>query len=95
VVVMVMMVAAAAAAAAAAVVVVNFGAVVRSYTPCCGTAITHCAYVVCYFRDVLNPFIYFIIAMYVSQKKQDTKLLPITSPNVNRFSNFFHWQTHW
>jgi len=31
----------------------------------------------------------------VSQKKQDTKLLPITSPNVNRFSRFFHWQTHW
>jgi len=31
----------------------------------------------------------------VSQKKQDTKLLPITSPNVNRFSKFFHWQTHW
>jgi len=29
------------------------------------------------------------------QKKQDTKLLPITSPNVNRFSKFFHWQTHW
>jgi len=28
-------------------------------------------------------------------KKQDTKLLPITSPNVNRFSKFFHWQTHW
>ena len=27
----------------------------------------------------------------VSQKKQDTKLLPITSPNVNRFSKFFHW----
>ena len=22
-------------------------------------------------------------------KKQDTKLLPITSPNINRFSNFF------
>ena len=31
----------------------------------------------------------------VSQKKQDTKLLPITSPNVNRFSKFFYWQTHW
>jgi len=31
----------------------------------------------------------------VSQKKQDTKLLPITSPNVNRFSKFFHWLTHW
>ena len=30
----------------------------------------------------------------VSQKKQDTKLLRITSPNVNRFSKFFHWQTH-
>jgi len=27
----------------------------------------------------------------VSQKKQDTKLLHITSPNVNRFSKFFHW----
>ena len=26
----------------------------------------------------------------VSQKKQDTKLLPITFPNVNRFSKFFH-----
>ena len=27
----------------------------------------------------------------VSQKKQDTKLLPIlTSPNINRFSKFFH-----
>jgi len=25
------------------------------------------------------------------RKKQDTKLLPITSPNVNRFSKFFHW----
>ena len=24
-------------------------------------------------------------------KKQDTELLPITSPNVNRFSKFFHW----
>ena len=28
-------------------------------------------------------------------KKQDTKLLPITSLNVYRFSKFFHWQTHW
>jgi len=28
-----------------------------------------------------------------SEKKQDTKLLPITSPNVNRFSIFFHCQT--
>jgi len=26
-------------------------------------------------------------------KKQDTKLLPITSPNINRFSKFFHCQT--
>jgi len=30
-----------------------------------------------------------IIICTVSQKKQDTKLLPITSPNVNRFSNYF------
>jgi len=28
-------------------------------------------------------------------KKQDTKLMPITSPNINRFSKFFHWQTQW
>ena len=33
-----------------------------------------------------------VLSIYtVSQKKQDTKLLPITSPNVNRFSQFFHW----
>jgi len=31
----------------------------------------------------------------VSQKKQDTKLLPITSPDVNRFLKFFHCQTQW
>jgi len=29
--------------------------------------------------------------IYTVSKKQDTKLLPITSPNVNRFSKFFHW----
>jgi len=28
-------------------------------------------------------------------KKQDTKHLPITSPNVNRFSKFFHCRTQW
>ena len=27
----------------------------------------------------------------VSQKKQDTKLLPITLPNIGRFSKFFHY----
>jgi len=26
----------------------------------------------------------------VSQKKQDTKLLPITLPNIGQFSKFFH-----
>ena len=38
-----------------------------------------------------------LIVLYIHcvSKKQDTKLLPITSPNVNRFSKFFHWQTHW
>jgi len=35
------------------------------------------------------------IDIHCVSKKQDTKLLPITSPNVNRFSKFFHWQTHW
>jgi len=29
---------------------------------------------------------------YIASKKQNTKLLPTTSPNINRFS-FFHWQT--
>ena len=29
----------------------------------------------------------------VSQKKQDTKLLVITSPIIIRFSKFFHYQT--
>jgi len=33
--------------------------------------------------------------LHCVSKKQDTKLLPITSLNVNRFSKFFHWQTHW
>ena len=42
---------------------------------------------------VLSPTLFNIYT--VSQKKQDTKLLPITSPNVNRFSKFFHCQTHW
>ena len=31
--------------------------------------------------------------IYTVSQKQDTKLLPITSPNVNQFSKFFHWQT--
>ena len=29
------------------------------------------------------------------KKNQDTKLLPNTSPNVHRFSKFFHRQTQW
>ena len=40
-------------------------------------------------------YVYTYARMYTVSKKQDTKLLPITSPNVNRFSKFFHWQTHW
>ena len=35
--------------------------------------------------------LYKLICIYtVSQKKQDTKLLPVTSPNINRFSKLFH-----
>jgi len=30
---------------------------------------------------------------YTVSQKQDTKLLPTTSPNVNRFSKIFPWQT--
>ena len=29
----------------------------------------------------------------VSPKEQDALLLPLTSPNVNRFSKFFHQRT--
>jgi len=37
------------------------------------------------------PVYYMYISNYtVSQKKQDTKLLPITLPNIGRFSKFFH-----
>jgi len=32
----------------------------------------------------------FVTYYTVSQKKQDAKLLPITSPNINRFSKFFY-----
>jgi len=32
-----------------------------------------------------------VLTVHCVSKKQDTKLLPITSPNVNRFSKFFHW----
>jgi len=30
------------------------------------------------------------LRLHRQSKKQDTKLLPITSPNINRFSKFFH-----
>jgi len=39
-----------------------------------------------------GPLLYL---MYTVSQKKDTILLPITSANVNRFSKFFHWQTHW
>jgi len=45
------------------------------------------------FSGTLNPTqsIYYYT---VSQKKQGTTILSITSTNVDRFSNFFHWQIH-
>jgi len=32
--------------------------------------------------------------IHCESKKQGTTILSITSPNVDRFSNFFHWQIH-
>ena len=32
--------------------------------------------------------------IHCESKKQDSELLPITSPSVDRFSIFRHWQTH-
>jgi len=36
-----------------------------------------------------------LMSEHRESKSQDTKLLPVTSPNVSLFSNFFRWQTHW
>jgi len=46
-------------------------------------------------RLLLTIFNVYKLFVHCVSKKQDTKLLPITSPNVNRFSKFFHGQTHW
>jgi len=42
--------------------------------------------------DHQTSFIIFL-HLHCESKKQDTKFLPITSPNINRFSNLSHWQT--
>jgi len=41
---------------------------------------------------IFNIFLYFsqLLNYTVSQKKRDTKLLPVTSRNIDRFSKFFH-----
>ena len=39
---------------------------------------------------VLSILCFAFLLYTVSQKKQDSNILPITSPNVNRFSKFFH-----
>ena len=41
-------------------------------------------------QSIVSVCFDFVFIYTVSQKKQDTKLLPITFPNVNRFSKFFH-----
>ena len=53
----------------------------------------------CIFIQCIQYTMYCIIGdqpllfdLHCVSKKQDTKLLPITSPNINRFSKFFHWQ---
>jgi len=39
-----------------------------------------------YHSNLLLPLL-----LYTVSQKNDTKLLPITSPNINRFSKFFHF----
>ena len=34
-------------------------------------------------------------SIHCESKKHATILLSVTSPNVDRFSKFFHWQTQW
>ena len=49
-------------------------------------------FVICMAADKhLQLYFIFCISTLCLRKKQDTKLLPITSRNVNRFSKFFHW----
>jgi len=36
----------------------------------------------------------FKLKIHCESKKQGITILSITSPNVDRFSNFFHWQIH-
>jgi len=43
----------------------------------------------CYSR-IVYALRFKVTTIHRESKKQDTKLLPITSPNVNRFSKFFH-----
>jgi len=58
------------------------------------------------FKNVLFHFLFlkfiitkaFVATVFIDytlwvKKKQDTKLLPMTSPNVNRFPNFFNLRT--
>jgi len=50
---------------------------------------------ICTLQQAMARYDLLLVFYTLCLKKQDTKLLPITSPNVNRFSKFFHWQTHW
>ena len=54
---------------------------------CCGWIITHTHTQTHHIADE----VYSIDHATPWVKKQDTKLLPITSPNVNRFSKLFRW----
>jgi len=46
------------------------------------------------FFCIININVAHTYQMYpVSPKEQDALLLPLTSPNVNRFSKFFHQRT--
>jgi len=46
-----------------------------------------CSYV---YINLITKWIVDDVIYTVSQKKQDTKLLPITLPNIGRFSKIFH-----
>ena len=52
---------------------------------CFGVIISVTRGLIIQFTHVFNFHVY-----TVSQKKQDTKLLPITLPNIGRFTKFLH-----
>jgi len=50
----------------------------------------------CHYQHRKGEWVDYVLPiLQYESKKQDNKLLPITSPTFNRFSKFISWQTQW